>query len=77
MNRTTPATPNLSNRRLNEADYLPGSIRQRLLEPGAHLIFFGLEAEKPSGEGHAKVFYDLDTGNLYFWNKLDGEWVMH
>lgn len=65
---------NGSNRRFNEADYLPGSIKQRHLEANTMIIFTGLDADIPDGTTHTKAYFAFDTNKLYIWNKTTETW---
>lgn len=65
---------NNSARRMNEADYLPGSIKQRHLEPNSLVIFTGVDSELPDGNSHKKAFFAQDTKKLYIYNKVTESW---
>lgn len=68
------APQNHSNRRFNEADYLPSSIKQRHIEPSAKLIFTGNDANLPDGSTHERIFFAFDTKKLYIWNETTESW---
>ncbi len=51
---------------LDQPDAVKKSIKQRHLE--ANVIFFGLDANKPSGGSEVKCWFSTDTDTLYLWN---------
>lgn len=59
---------------LHSSDILPGSIKQRHMEPNARLIFVGLAANLPDGSTEVKVYYEFDTKKLKIWNTTNVDW---